>query len=394
MMISQRTIYFLLLALVSFSACKAQKTAETLSDDFDKSPPFFYNIPEKLSATDTSAGWEEAGQKILLTGIVYEQDGITPAKDVLLYYYHTNAAGKYATDDTKARNMPANKLGQTHGYLRGWVKTGENGNYKIYTTMPGTYPSRDEPAHVHLSVQEPDAKEIYYIDDFVFDNDILLNSARRQSLENRGGSGIIRFVQDGDLMIGERDIFLGLNIPGAAAKSSNSGNEIGEEVFSFTPYHAFGPDKGTKTCPICKYGWYNGVLFFSNKNLIDDDLKNWIKYLEKESVKRAEYLKVYFVFANENKAQQERVLEAVGKELQLKNVALTIVPSFMDADSEINLNNISAAFDNTIIIYKRSKIIGKYVALLPTESNFKVISAALDISRNAYFNYPSINAKD
>jgi protocatechuate 3,4-dioxygenase beta subunit len=42
----------------------------------------------------------------------------------------------------------------------------------------------------------------------------LLTAAKRKALENRGGSGVLRLVKQGELWIGERDIILGLNIPG------------------------------------------------------------------------------------------------------------------------------------------------------------------------------------
>jgi protocatechuate 3,4-dioxygenase beta subunit len=211
---------FVLIYLIGFTSCNGQKPPafqeEILSDDFDRTPPVFYKMPNHLLPQDTSAGWQQNGQKILLTGIVYERDGKTPAANVLLYYYHTDVHGVYATRAEEPLNMPKNKLGQTHGYLRGWVQTGVDGRYAIYTVLPGAYPSRNEPAHIHLSVKEADRKAFYYIDDFVFDDDPLLTSQRRNKLENRAGSGVIRFVEKDYLWVGGRNLIIGLNIPGYA----------------------------------------------------------------------------------------------------------------------------------------------------------------------------------
>jgi protocatechuate 3,4-dioxygenase beta subunit len=208
---------FLILALALFlTGCSGQAQPEqssTLSSDFDREMPVFYNMPEELFSIDTCPGWNKPGQKILLTGTVYQQNGQIPAPDVILYYYQTNTNGVYACDDSEERNMPKNKLGQTHGYLRGWVKTDSNGRYSIYTTRPGSYPNRNEPAHVHVHVKEPNLKEQYYIDDIVFDNDSLFTVERRSRMENRAGSGIVKLVPQGDIYVGRRDIFLGLNIP-------------------------------------------------------------------------------------------------------------------------------------------------------------------------------------
>ena len=292
-------IFFMLLACINLTSCNSQNTkkeTETLSDDFDKSMPFYYKMPKNLSATDTSPAFKEKGKKILLTGTVYQIDGKTPASNVILYYYQTNTKGIYATKESEERNMPKNKLGHTHGYIRGWLKTDEQGNYSIYTIQPETYPSRDQPAHVHITVKEKNMNEPYYIDDFVFDNDRLLTTQWRKSMENRGGSGVIRFVQKDSLWVGERNIYLGLNIPDYPLKKTNqksSGKNIGEDIISFTPFHAYGPDKGTKTCPICKYGWYHGILYFVGNNPNWNEIKDWLTFLETESQKREEYLKVY-----------------------------------------------------------------------------------------------------
>ncbi|WP_281540974.1 intradiol ring-cleavage dioxygenase [Maribacter aestuarii] len=209
-------IGILLLTWLNLSICHAQTPNEQiniLSDDFDKSPPFYHKIPERLLSTDTSPAFDEKGQKILLTGTVYKTDGKTPASNIVLYYYQTDPSGVYAIKEDEERNMPKNKLGQTHGYIRGWLRTDELGSYSIYTIKPGSYPSRDEPAHIHVTIKEEKIPEPYYIDDFVFDNDPLLTSEKRKRLKNRGGSGIIQFIRKDSIWVGTRDIILGLNIP-------------------------------------------------------------------------------------------------------------------------------------------------------------------------------------
>ncbi|WP_282043400.1 intradiol ring-cleavage dioxygenase [Winogradskyella flava] len=379
------------LNLVNCNGQTHNKETNTLSDDFNKSMPFYYKMPQNLSSSDTSPAFAKAGQKILLTGTVYQRDGKTPAPNVILYYYQTNTDGIYATKETEERNMPKNKLGQTHGYIRGWLKTDEQGKYSLYTVKPGAYPNRDDAAHVHITVKEKNMKDPYYIDNFVFDNDPLLTTKHRKKMENRGGSGVVRFVQKGDLYIGERNIVLGLNIPDytvQAPKHSNSGKNIGEDIISFTPFHAYGADKGTKTCPICKYGWYHGILYFVGNKPNWDEVKDWLMFLDLESQKRENYLKVFFVYGKEsNYTKDKRIqeLEKLGTELDLQKVALTFVPSFKDKSSEINLNKIDPNVKNTFLIYKRSNIIDKYVDLEPNQENFKKIINRLDETTNQYF---------
>lgn len=359
----------------------------------------YYGIPKTISAVDTSPGWNQTGQKLLLTGVVYQIDGKTPAPDVLLYYYHTNTEGKYLHKPEERRSMEPNELGQTHGYIRGWVKTDASGKYYIYTVRPGTYPTRDEPDHVHITVKEPGEIIEYYIDDFVFDDDTLLTSARRNKMVNRCGSGVLRLVRKDELNIGERNIILGLNIPDYPVKPNpgiSSGRQVGEDLMSFIPFHAWGPDKGTRTCPICKYGWYHGILYFVGNNPDWVEIKKWLTFLEQESREREKYLKVYFVYGNEDgysKIARENELTKLGQELHLEKVALTFVPSFTDQESEIDLNKIDQKVENTFILYRRSNIIDKFVDMKPDEANFVLIRRSLDQTINEYFDLPKTGLK-
>jgi protocatechuate 3,4-dioxygenase beta subunit len=346
----------------------------------------YAGMPKNIKPVDTSAGWKEPGQKLLVTGIVFKLDGKTPAANVIIYYWQTDNKGYYSPKD--GMNAKAGR----HGHIRGWVKTDVNGKYSIYTIRPAPYPNNTMPAHIHTSIKEPNIDNEYYIDEFVFDDDKLLTGAKRKALEHRGGSGILRVLISGDLQIAEHNIILGLNIPnypGTSKSGKQSGLQIGEDNPSFTPYHAFGPDKGTRTCPVCKYGRYHGILFFVGNNPNWDDIKKWLTFLEKESTNRSKYLKVYFVYGNGknyNKNARENELAKIGTELNLKNIALTFVPSMTDTESEVNLNKINPAVENTFIIFRQSAIIEKFIDLKATKENFALISSTLDKTKGNYFN--------
>jgi len=187
---------------------------------------------------------------------------------------------------------------------------------------------------------------------------------------------------------------LGLNIPNYPNKGQiekQSGLNIGEDQPSFIPFHAYGPDKGTQTCPVCKYGRYHGIVYFVGNNPNWGEIKSWLQFLEQESIKRKRYLKAYFVYGNENsynKDKRQNQLAQLGKELNIKNVALTFVPSFWDTKTEANLNKINPAVENTFTIYKHRSIIDKYIDLKPTEANFRLLSMTLDNTKGAYFELP------
>lgn len=111
---------------------------------------------------------------------------------MVVYAYHTNAAGVYPPS-----TGPASAEGRRHGYLRGWVRTNERGEYRFTTIRPGTYPSRADPAHVHFIVKEPGRRE-YWIDDVVFTDDPLVDARYRGRVQNRGGNGISTPTRDAD----------------------------------------------------------------------------------------------------------------------------------------------------------------------------------------------------
>ncbi|HET9053772.1 MAG TPA: intradiol ring-cleavage dioxygenase, partial [Cyclobacteriaceae bacterium] len=78
-----------------------------------ESPIPFDQLPRAVTLPD----FNDPGPKIEISGIVYQRDGMTPARDVVLYVYHTNQKGVYPSK--------GNEKGwaKRHGYIRGWVKT-------------------------------------------------------------------------------------------------------------------------------------------------------------------------------------------------------------------------------------------------------------------------------
>jgi protocatechuate 3,4-dioxygenase, beta subunit len=346
----------------------------------------YLGAPKEIKSVSYSPGWTEKGQKLLVTGIVYKLDGKTPAPNILLYYWQTDDNGLYSPKEGMTEGT------KRHGHIRGWVKTDENGKYSIYTIRPAPYPSGDEPAHVHVVVKEPNISNEYYIDEFVFDEDkLLLPAMKRRPLENRGGSGIMRIYHKDDLQIAEHNIILGSNIPDypeTIKTEKQSGLNIGEDNPSFIPFHAWGPDKGSRACPVCRYGSFLGVIYFVGKNPDWSEIRIWLTYLEEQSVRRGKFLKAYFVYGDENnydKAKRDKQLAAIGSELNLKNVALTFVPSLSDTESEVNLNKINPDARNTFVVFRRRNIIAKFIDFKPNGENLTALSAILDKFSSEYF---------
>jgi len=144
------SIIFLIIIFNSSSACsqedKHEKENEKNEIDFqlvggpcEGCEAIFEYGSMELYPTDTLPDFYDEGTKIKLTGTIYENDGKTPARGVILYIYHTDQSGIYPTKGSETG------WARRHGYIRGWIKTGNDGKYTFYTLKPGAYPSRDTP---------------------------------------------------------------------------------------------------------------------------------------------------------------------------------------------------------------------------------------------------------
>lgn len=162
---------------------------------------------KSLGPIDTLPDYSETGPKLIVQGTIYKKDGKTPAPGVILYIYHTDQNGIYPTK--------GNETGwdKRHGYLRGWIKTDATGKYTFYTLKPAAYPDNKIPAHIHATLKEPDTNA-YWIDEYLFEDDPYLTKEERSRQEKRGGNGIISLSKGKNgVLVAQRDIILGLNIP-------------------------------------------------------------------------------------------------------------------------------------------------------------------------------------
>jgi protocatechuate 3,4-dioxygenase beta subunit len=213
-----KAFYFLIIALLllvnlSYSQDKENHSApkqKTIVGGGCEGCEAVYESPaplEDLNWIDTLPDFNESGPKMEISGVIYKSDGVTPAHDVVLYIYHTDQNGYYSKKGGETG------WGLRHGYIRGWVKSNDKGEYKFYTLKPAPYPNGSDPAHIHPVIKEPDKNE-YWIDEYVFEDDPLVNENYRRRVQNRCGSGIIPLTTNSDLiLIGRRDIFLGKNVP-------------------------------------------------------------------------------------------------------------------------------------------------------------------------------------
>lgn len=316
----------------------------------------------KLNHIDTLPDFHEPGPKLVVSGIVYKADGVTPAPDVVLYVYHTDQKGLYSRGDKGG--------GKRHGYIRGWVRTNAKGEYKFYTLIPASYPNSTIEKHIHPIIKEKGFTE-YYIDDFTFDNDRFLTGNKRKRMELRGGNGVLVTEYKNGMHYATRNIYLGRNIPGypQTKKGLQSGLERDDNCPAFEPVHLSGADKGRDACPMCKYGYGQGVMaWFNHTNL--DTLKAFTLSFEKEMQQRGpKNFRAFLVYMNptykENDAKSQEILRKKiirwCEEQQLNHVAMLWVNSPIDENCQ--LYHINPAATNTVMTYKQRKVVNKWVNL-------------------------------
>ncbi|WP_407520739.1 hypothetical protein PDL71_10510 [Lacibacter sp. MH-610] len=330
----------------------------------------------KLNHIDTLPDFQEPGPKLVVSGVVYKADGLTPAPNVVLYVYHTDQKGLYSKGDKG--------WGKRHGYIRGWVRTNAKGEYKFYTLIPASYPNSTIEKHIHPTIKEEGFTE-YYIDDYTFDNDKFLNGELRKRMELRGGNGVLVTEFKNGMHHATRNIYLGRNIPGYPQTKTGlqSGLERDDNCPAFDPIHLSGADKGRDACPMCKYGYGQGVMVWFNHTSLDT-LKTFALLLEKEMQQRGpKNFRAFLVYMNpaykENDAKSQEVLRKKimrwCEEQNLKNVAMLWVSSPVDENCE--LYHINPAVTNTVMTYQRRKVVNKWVNLPYSHSSVAKILLSL-----------------
>ena len=157
--------------LVSFSnLISAQDYAsnqKTLPSNYKERSAVFDYAEKTLNNVDTIPDFNIKPNKIKITGTIYLADGVTPAKDVILYVNQPDEDGNY--------ELKKDEYSKRYVHHRGWVKTGADGRYTLYTFVPGKFLRSKELKQIHRIVKEPGKPE-YAISSFFFNDDPLIPS--------------------------------------------------------------------------------------------------------------------------------------------------------------------------------------------------------------------------
>ncbi|MEO6587729.1 MAG: intradiol ring-cleavage dioxygenase [Pyrinomonadaceae bacterium] len=156
--------------------------------------------PDDVSWKTALADEDDAGEKLIISGTVFQKDGKTPAPNILIYAYHTNAEGFYGRGNGE----------HPHGKHHGWMLTDKNGKYEFQTIKPAPYPNLNTPAHIHYTITGENFKEDW-IDDIWFDGDELITpEIKLKQLSGKGGfEPILKLEKNaGGILTGVRNIRL------------------------------------------------------------------------------------------------------------------------------------------------------------------------------------------
>lgn len=121
----------------------------------------------------------EPGERLVVSGRVYHQDG-RPAASVSLYVYQTDKDGIYSKPVNDSRTPR----------LKAFLRTDSEGRYEFHTIKPGSYPDTRNPAHIHYHVNALGYPEKIF--EIVFEDDPLVDQRIRASAAREGSPFSIR----------------------------------------------------------------------------------------------------------------------------------------------------------------------------------------------------------
>jgi len=141
----------------------------------------------------------EPGQQLVVSGTIYGPDGVTPARGVRLFLYHTDTQGYYSQPRDNSREAR----------IRGWVPADEQGRYRFRTIQPAHYATGARPpAHIHTHLYGPDMPA-HWMDSFLFADDRYLTAEQVSESRKLGEfSPIMQGNARGGVLYCARDIRL------------------------------------------------------------------------------------------------------------------------------------------------------------------------------------------
>lgn len=160
-----------------------------------------------------------------------------------------------------------------------------------------------------------------------------------------------------------------------------SGIDRGGMLPAYHPVHVAGPDRDTKTCPVCKYGARPAVQVWVNT----DDLKNVAGIVASLETAVAAHkdreLKAFVTFFNhrgQSTEEFEQSLRQMAEKHGVKNVAIAYLPGGpKDPAVKGHKINTDEAVRNTVFVYRDRKVAARFVNLTADEKGLEQLQAAI-----------------
>lgn len=131
---------------------------------------------QNVTSIDTIPGFESKPNKLKISGIVYESNGITPAKNVTVNIEQADEFGNFEVVKENGERRVINS---------GTIKTDADGAYTFYTYIPGNDRRFNMQQQLFVFITETDSTS-YEIPSFLFDEDPLLSKACRKRIAKKG----------------------------------------------------------------------------------------------------------------------------------------------------------------------------------------------------------------
>jgi protocatechuate 3,4-dioxygenase beta subunit len=161
--------------------------------------PIYDRAEDQLNNTDTIPDYRSKTNKLKLTGVIYQSDGVTPAKDVILFIEQPDENGDF--DLRRAGE-------ERYVFHRSWVKTDEDGRYTFYTFVPGNDRRYNQMQQIFPIIKETSKPEVQ-LESLLFDEDPMLTKRCRKQLARNGNTArILTTKKEDGLLVAVKDIVL------------------------------------------------------------------------------------------------------------------------------------------------------------------------------------------
>jgi hypothetical protein len=159
-----------------------------------------------------------------------------------------------------------------------------------------------------------------------------------------------------------------------------SGVAVGDTLAPFRPMHVAGPDAGTNTCPVCKYGARPAVQVWFNSESMKSAAPI-AQALDKAVADNSSAdLKAFVVFIRHGKGADSQFasqLKDFAAKNKLQRIGVTYVSAPTDAAVREYQINTNAKVQNTVFVYKDRTVASKFVNLRADTKGLDQLTSAI-----------------